>query len=265
MGVTDALGVAVEQRFFDAWGNLKAWADKNGNTQTDVGTNYNWAGNGFLIDRGYTGHEHVWAAGLINMNARLYDPVLRRFMSADDVVPDLFNTQDYNRFGYGRNSPLLYIDQDGHEPITIGAALIAIGKAVAVAIVANGMNNLVNGVPVWYGMGKAATIGAVSGAVSFGIGSVASSKFGNGVSLGKAAFEAGAHGITGGLMSEANGGNFGSGFFSGMVSSAMASSVNALGTDFAASKASGGVVYHSFGENYMRATRSPPGLSTESL
>ncbi|MDQ6994222.1 MAG: RHS repeat-associated core domain-containing protein, partial [Mariprofundaceae bacterium] len=36
--------------------------------------------------RGYTGHEMDAPTGLINMNARLYDPVLGRFLSADTIV-----------------------------------------------------------------------------------------------------------------------------------------------------------------------------------
>ncbi|MFP5040288.1 RHS repeat-associated core domain-containing protein [Parasediminibacterium sp. JCM 36343] len=247
VGITDATGAMVEQRFFDAWGNLKVWVDASGTATTDADVNNNWSSTNLLIDRGYTGHEHLWQAGLINMNARMYDPVLRRFLSADDVLPDLFSTQDYNRFGYGRNNPLLYIDPDGHCPF-----LIVVAIAAAVSVTANGINNIINGVPFWYGMGKSAVVGAVSGAISFGIGAVASSAFGEALSFGKAAFEAGMHGITGGLISQADGGNFGSGFFSGMVSSAIASGVNALGIDFSHSTEKS-TAYNSFGKDYMQA------------
>lgn len=67
-------------------------------------------------------------------------------------------------------------------------------------------------------MGKATVVGAVSGAISFGIGSVASS-----ITVGKAIFQAGAHGMLGGTMSLLDGGDFGSGFLSGMVSSIISS------------------------------------------
>ena len=244
VGITDATtGTMVEERFFDAWGNMKVFVNASGTVTTDAGVNNNWASTNLLIDRGYTGHEHLWQAGLINMNARMYDPVLRRFSSADDVLPDLFNTQDHNRFGYGRNNPLLYIDPDGHNPILI---------AIAIAIVANGINNAMHDVPFWYGMGKSATIGAISGAISMGIGAVATSAFSKALTLGKAVFEAGMHGITGGLISQASGGDFGSGFFSGMVSSAIASGVNALGINFAESNANS-TVYNGFGQDYMQA------------
>ena len=36
--------------------------------------------------RGYTGHEMMSEFGLINMNGRLYDPVIGRFLSPDNYV-----------------------------------------------------------------------------------------------------------------------------------------------------------------------------------
>ena len=66
-----------------------------------------------LLDRGYTGHEHLLSVGLINMNARLYDPALHRFLQPDNFVQDPFNTQNFNRYGYVLNNPLLYIDPTG--------------------------------------------------------------------------------------------------------------------------------------------------------
>gem|GEM_PF-6083879 len=38
--------------------------------------------------------------GLVNMNARLYDPVLGRFISADTIVPEPGNMQAFNRYAY---------------------------------------------------------------------------------------------------------------------------------------------------------------------
>ena len=66
-----------------------------------------------MLDRGYTGHEHLLSVGLINMNARLYDPALHRFLQPDNFVQDPFNTQNFNRYGYVLNNPLLYIDPTG--------------------------------------------------------------------------------------------------------------------------------------------------------
>ncbi|AZI21439.1 hypothetical protein EIH08_07815 [Chryseobacterium taklimakanense] len=39
------------------------------------------------------------------MNGRLYDPLLRRFLNADENIQDMFNTQNYNKYGYVLNNP----------------------------------------------------------------------------------------------------------------------------------------------------------------
>ncbi|WP_435523836.1 RHS repeat domain-containing protein [Chryseobacterium indoltheticum] len=204
-----------------------------------------------FLDRGYTGHEHLWKVGLINMNARLYDPILRKFLSPDNLVPDSFNTQSYDRFGYAYNNPLLFVDLDGNEPISFGVAIVI---GVAVAITTKAIMNMISGIPFWYGMGKAAFMGAVSAAVSFGVGAAATSTFGQALSVGKALFEAGAHAITSGTMSAIDGQFGGSAFLSGAISSLMASGINSLGINFGASSDAGSTVYNNFGREYMKAT-----------
>ena len=212
-------GIVVEKRYFDAWGNLKAMSNAQqqliiDNPQMD------------FMDRGYTGHEHLQSVGLINMNARVYDPIVRKFLSADNIVSYPYNTQAYDRYSYVLNNPLLYMDLDGNEPITFTAAVII---GVAVAVFSKAIVNMIQGIPFWYGMGKAATMGAVSAAISFGIGSLATSTFGTAVSMGKAAFEAGLHAVTSGAMSALDGGKFGSGFLSGMMSSLVSSGIQGIG------------------------------------
>ena len=103
--ITDNTGNAVERRHFDAWGNITNYWNAEGKTTIPA--------EGILLDRGYTGHEHLLSVGLINMNARLYDPVLHRFLQPDNFVQDPFNTQNFNRYGYVLNNPLLYIDPTG--------------------------------------------------------------------------------------------------------------------------------------------------------
>ena len=39
---------------------------------------------------------------------------LNRFASADTIVPDPANPQSFNRYSYGYNNPLKYIDPSGH-------------------------------------------------------------------------------------------------------------------------------------------------------
>ncbi|MEI3789859.1 MULTISPECIES: RHS repeat domain-containing protein [unclassified Chryseobacterium] len=227
LAVTKTDGSVVEKRFFDAWGNLKALTNASGQLITDA---QQLASGAMFLDRGYTGHEHLWKVGLINMNARLYDPVMRKFLSPDNLIPDPTNTQSYDRFGYAYNNPLLYVDIDGNSPL-----VIAIVVGVAIAVTTKVIMNAIAGVPIWYGLGKSAVTGAVMGAISFGIGSAATGAAASFV--GKAALQAGMHGMTGGMMSVLEDGNFGSGFLSGAVSSIISSGIQALGTNFTRSGA----------------------------
>ncbi|MCX6155715.1 MAG: hypothetical protein NT007_16300 [Candidatus Kapabacteria bacterium] len=48
-------------------------------------TNYNVSVSN-IIPRCYTGHEQLTDFALINMNGRLYDPALGRFLSTDNEV-----------------------------------------------------------------------------------------------------------------------------------------------------------------------------------
>jgi RHS repeat-associated protein len=101
--ITNATGQIQENRLFDAWGNVLKITDAANNI----------VANFIITDRGYTGHEHLLSVGLINMNARLYDPKLHRFLSPDNYVQDPSNTQNFNRYGYVMNNPLTRIDPSG--------------------------------------------------------------------------------------------------------------------------------------------------------
>ena len=70
-----------------------------------------------MFDRGYTGHEHMTAFGLINMNGRCYDPLTSSFLSVDAYVQSPDNSQSFNRYAYCLNNPLKYTDPSGWQPI----------------------------------------------------------------------------------------------------------------------------------------------------
>ena len=72
--LTDEDGNIAERRHFDPWGQPIKVEDGAGNTLDKL----------TLLDRGFTGHEHLQTVGLINMNARLYDPALHRFLQKVD-------------------------------------------------------------------------------------------------------------------------------------------------------------------------------------
>ncbi|WP_454990342.1 polymorphic toxin type 23 domain-containing protein [Capnocytophaga sputigena] len=119
--LTDENGNIAERRHFDPWGQVVKVEDGSGKVLQGL----------TLLDRGFTGHEHLQTVGLINMNARLYDPVLHRFLQPDNYVQDPFNTQNFNRYGYCLNNPLLYTDQNGElfllDDLIVGVAGFAFG------------------------------------------------------------------------------------------------------------------------------------------
>ena len=98
LSVVDEKGEKVFEASYDAWGkqtkNLKYTNMLN-------------------LHRGYTGHEMLNEFGIINMNGRLYDPVLGRFFSPDNYVQAPNNSQNFNRYSYCLNNPLKYTDPSG--------------------------------------------------------------------------------------------------------------------------------------------------------
>lgn len=148
-----------------------------------------------ITDRGYTFHEHLEPFGLINMNGRVYDPVLARFLSPDPYVQAPDYTQNFNRYSYCYNNPFKYTDPSGEwVHIVIGAAIGGVINLTIKAI-----------------QGEIHNFG--DGLVAFGIGALAG---GVGAATGGAAFLAaggGAAGV-GGFLAGATGGLAGSAFAS---------------------------------------------------
>ena len=197
-----------EQRYsYDAWGRRR---------QPDYWTYYS-TNQELMFDRGYTGHEYLDAFALINMNGRTYDPTVGRFLMPDNYVQG--GTQGFNRYSYCLNNPLIYTDPDGEVawfvPIIIGAT---------VGVTTNGIYNLENDQAFFHDAGKAAVIGGISGAFSYGIGQAAMGMSGSR----QVAFQMLAHGHLGGVMSGMNGGTYGQGFLSGAAGSLIGGGASSL-------------------------------------
>jgi RHS repeat-associated protein len=81
----------------------------------------------------FTG-QYTDDTGLMYFNARYYNPLIGRFVSADTIVPQLENPQAWNRYSYVVNNSLKYTDPSGHCFIfcvfLIGASIGAMGGAV---------------------------------------------------------------------------------------------------------------------------------------
>jgi RHS repeat-associated protein len=63
----------------------------------------------------FTDQEDDDELGFYNYGARLYDPVLGKFLSPDSIVQAPDDPQTLNRYSYARNNPLYYNDPTGHE------------------------------------------------------------------------------------------------------------------------------------------------------
>jgi len=163
------------------------------------------------LHRGYTGHEMLNEFDIINMNGRLYDPVLGRFFSPDNYVQMPDNSQNFNRYSYCLNNPLKYTDPSGN--------LFGIDDAVFAFAFFNLANSMMqasyNGENVW----KAGALSFLSSAASYGIGAA----FGNVGSFGHELLRAGAHGLSSGVFTALDGGSFGSGLISGALASGIGS------------------------------------------
>jgi RHS repeat-associated protein len=102
--VTDLNGAIVQELSYDAYGRRRNPTDWT----------YNNLPSSYTFERGYSMHEHMdWFGGLINMNGRVYDSKLGRFLNSDKFVQDAGNTQNYNSYSYCLNNPLKYSDPTG--------------------------------------------------------------------------------------------------------------------------------------------------------
>lgn len=91
---TSSSGAVANQQEFDPWGKVRL----GGMSQTTLN---------------YTA-QRLDGTGLLYYHARMYDPGLGKFVSADSIVPNPGNLQSFNKYSYGNNSPLNRIDPTGH-------------------------------------------------------------------------------------------------------------------------------------------------------
>ena len=149
--IADSKGNLVAEYSYDAWGRLRDPA-----TQELYGSGKEPE---LMLWRGFTGHEWLPWFGLYNMNARLYDPVLGRFLSPDPYVQMPDNTQNLNRYLYALNNPFQYKDDSGEFLHLIIGAIV--GGFINWAL--NGFHFNAEGL-AHFGIGMAA------GALSAGVG-----------------------------------------------------------------------------------------------
>lgn len=67
----------------------------------------------------FHGKEADASTGLQYFGARYYDPAVGRFMGVDPVTFQEGNLHSFNRYAYGNNNPVAYLDPDGNLPILL--------------------------------------------------------------------------------------------------------------------------------------------------
>ncbi len=117
--LTNNTGNIIAEQNFDPWGRRRNTT--NWTTTTAPVATPTW------LYRGYTGHEDLRNFALINMNGRLYDPVMASMLSPDNYAGA--GTQGYNRYIYVTNNPLKYTDPNGEHPLLIA---MAVGAGIGV-------------------------------------------------------------------------------------------------------------------------------------
>jgi RHS repeat-associated protein len=183
---------------------------------------------------GFTAHQQIDGNGLIHMGARLYDPVLGRFVQADSMVPDATDLQQLNRYTYVSNNPLAFTDPTGHwgaqqqgylrlagaiavSVVTAGAAGPIVGQATATQAGIYMAGGFASGA-LASGNLRGAVTGAFAAAVSLGIGDAFARPPGVELTATEQAQRVLAHAAAGGFVEAINGGNFGHGFVSAGLS-----------------------------------------------
>ena len=151
--IVDSNGSSVFEASYDAWGLQTV-------NRNDIS-----------FHRGYTGHEMMPEFGLINMNGRLYDPLIGRFLSTDNFVQEPWNSQNFNRYSYCLNNPLMYTDPSGEiawfVPIIAGAVIGAALSGTTYSLSTWFSGQSWQPTAFWKAVGIGAFSGAVGGAIGY--------------------------------------------------------------------------------------------------
>ncbi|MDP2654709.1 MAG: RHS repeat-associated core domain-containing protein [Candidatus Doudnabacteria bacterium] len=130
---------------------------------------------GQSVEHYFTGQRLDDEVGLYYYGARYYDAGLGRFITADTVVPNPNNPQEFNRYSYVLNNPVNRVDPSGHF------SLKKFFKQLAGAVIGT-VVGIATGQP-WLGFSayNAFTAGLEGGNIGAAIGGAVVGYFGGGV------------------------------------------------------------------------------------
>lgn len=230
--ITDQYGGKKEQIEYYPFGLYRAVGHINGT--------YDFDPNFPDVYYTFTGQEDDDDLGLYNYGARLYDPVLGRFISPDSIVQAPDDPQTLNRYSYARNNPLIYVDPSGEffaeiilaisslvaaiVPSTAGITAYTVAATITYAAVGAALGAATSAI-TGGNIGLGALTGAISGFIFYGAGSIATGISGalnaTSGSLGQVAITAGVHtaagAVSGGINSAITGSDIGLGMLTGAV------------------------------------------------
>lgn len=234
---SDVNGKLAQELSYDAWGrrrNATNWTYYASLTNANA-----WH------PRGFTGHEHLDVFEMINMDGRMYDPALGRFMSPDPFIQSPDYTQSLNRYVYCLNNPLSLVDPSGYSWFSKHwKSLLSATVGIVVSVVSAGTASGIGGIMIAGALGGASA--GLSGALLNGsnIGQIAKSTFTGGLLGCASGFLNYASG--GGQFLErlfkssfsqvwlegVRGGNMKHGFFAGVTSSIGTTAINKYSKDW---------------------------------
>ena len=146
IGIYDTNGNCVASYTYNAWGEHTV-------------TNYTSANIGNINPFRYRGYYYDIETGFYYLNARYYDPQIKRFVSADSIeyLGAGSALKSYNLYAYCENNPISFLDTKGNFLCTTIGALVGGLFGAATALVEGK-----KGREIW----ASAANGAISGAVA---------------------------------------------------------------------------------------------------
>ena len=246
--IIDENGTLIQELSYDAWGNLRDPATQSVYAFGDEPI--------LFLGRGYTGHEHLNHYALINMNARLYDPIIGRFLSPDTYTQLPDNLQSYNLYSYCMNNPLRYVDQSGEVWWVVAIAAV-VGGGLNIASNWDHIDNVWDGLG-YFGVGALA---GVVGAATFtgAIGVVGVSGVAGGFLAGAAS------GFTSGAILGGGNGIVGGEDFMGIMEQMTFSAVTGMVGGAASGAVTSGVAAYFQGQNVWTGADIAPGRNAFSF
>lgn len=232
---SDELGHIVQELSYDAWGRRRDPATWNYLPTLAAAL--------ALDPHGFTGHEHLDLIEMVNMDGRMYDPVLGRFLSPDPFIQAPDFSQSLNRYAYCLNNPLSLYDPAGYNwfsdnwktivasavGIVVGVMTSGVGSGIGYAILA-GLAGGASGAMVGailngqnFGQIAKSTLqgalfGAISGALNYACGEISD-----------VVARLAAHAVSDGLMEGVQGGNILHGAVVGLISAGSGERMMVLG------------------------------------